>query len=245
MKTENKSEIENNCEAMTGFSAKKQSAEHKTTGEKIGFLFDLDGVLIDSENQYTQIWSMIGDTFPTGVENFALKIKGTTLENILNTYYPDKDMQKLVKAMLDQKEAEMVYDYTPGAEELLKALKKQGEHSAIVTSSNDEKMSILWRQHPEMKGYFDKTVDGDQVTKSKPDPEGYLLGAQHLGVRPERCAVFEDSIQGVKAGRAAGSYVIGVAGTNPAEKLTEYCDIVVESLEEIDLKELEKILRAR
>ena len=211
----------------------------------IGFLFDLDGVLIDSESQYTKIWSDIDRAFPTGVENFALKIKGTTLENILSTYFPGDQLKKDVKKMLDEKEAEMVYEYTPGAQALLSALKENGQGAVIVTSSNDEKMSILWKQHPEMKTYFNSIVDGDQVSRSKPDPEGYLLGAERLGADAKRCVVFEDSMQGVKAGRAAGSYVVGVAGTNPAEKLAEYADIVVDSLEEISWEKLAEILRSR
>lgn len=231
-------------------SNQNKTAENAENNElvnngNIGFLFDLDGVLIDSESQYTNIWSDIDRAFPTGVENFALKIKGTTLENILSTYFPGDQLKKDVKKMLDEKEAEMEYEYTPGAEALLSALKENGQGAVIVTSSNDEKMSILWKQHPEMKAYFNSIVDGDQVSRSKPDPEGYLLGADRLGADAKRCVVFEDSMQGVKAGRAAGSYVVGVAGTNSADKLAEYADIVVDSLEEISWEKLAEILRSR
>ena len=76
------------------------------------------------------------------------------------------------------------------------------------------------------------------MTRSKPDPQGYLLAARSLNADPEACVVFEDSLQGVKAGKAAGCYVVGVAGTLKREVIEPYCDRVVDSLEEIDPDEI-------
>lgn len=211
----------------------------------IGFLFDLDGVLIDSEEQYTRIWEEIEECFPTGVENFARVIKGTTLDNILSTYYPDSDTQKEVRKLLAEKEETMTYGYTPGAAELLQNLSDRGEKAVLVTSSNRDKMNILRRQIPEMENRFIAIVTGDKVTRSKPHPEGYLLGAGITGAHPRNCVVFEDSMQGVKAGQSAGCYVIGVAGTYPAERLAEYSDTIVDNLLQIDIDNLIKLLKAR
>lgn len=183
----------------------------------IGFLFDLDGVLIDSERKYTEIWNGIDHVFPTGIENFATKIKGTTLENILSSYFPSSLIQDKVKKMLYEEENRMLYEYKEGAEELLKELKCMHIPAVLVTSSNGAKLSRLWMQLEDLEGYFQAIIDGDMVSRSKPDPQGYLLGAQAAGCVPEKCVVFEDSLQGVKAGNAAGAYVIGVAGTLPEE----------------------------
>lgn len=210
----------------------------------IGFLFDLDGVLIDSESQYTGIWQEIEEEFPTGVENFALRIKGTTLPNILNSYFKAEDHSR-IRELLEIKEAAMVYAYLPGANELLEMLSEGGHRAVIVTSSMNDKMQILWNQHPEMRGYFIDIITGDRVSHSKPDPEGYLLGAKTLGASPSKCVVFEDSYQGVKAGHAAGCYVVGVKGTVEPDRLAEYSDIVVDSLEEIDLNQLVRLLKDR
>ena len=90
----------------------KMSTDKYIIEGEIGFLFDLDGVLIDSEREYTRIWTDIDKAYPTGIENFALKIKGTTLDNILSTYYPEEEVKKNVKRMLDEEESAMKYDYT-------------------------------------------------------------------------------------------------------------------------------------
>ena len=128
----------------------------------------------------------------------------------------------------------MVYNYCPGARDLLEKIQQANLKAALVTSSNDVKMARLWQQIPELKTFFTVVIDGNMVSRSKPDPEGYLTGAKAIGSIPESCVVFEDSLQGVKAGKAAGSYVVGVAGTLPETVISPYCDIVVNSLTQID-----------
>lgn len=213
--------------------------------DKTAFLFDLDGVLIDTEKKYTLIWRDIDREFPTGVDNFPIKIKGTTLENILDTYFPDPSVREAVVERLYEREAALKYDYTPGALSLLRRLCDAGVATALVTSSNELKLEHLWRELPEMKGYFDTIIDGDMVTHSKPDPEGYTLAAKKLGVDSRNCVVLEDSLQGVKAGRQAGGLVIGVEGTIPVETLRPYCDFIVASLEDVDFEKINGLLQER
>lgn len=210
-----------------------------------GFLFDLDGVLIDSENAYSEIWTRIEREYPTGIEEFARKIKGTTLEKILSDNYPDASTRAKVEARLYELEGQMKYTPLPGAVELLSTLNRRGIPAVIVTSSNDKKMQHLWSDLPDFRQYFRKIVDGDMVTHSKPDPEGYLLGASLIDRKPEHCVVFEDSLQGVKAGHNSGAYVVGVAGTLRAETIAPYCDVVVDTLEGFDVEGLVKILENR
>lgn len=199
--------------------------------EDVGaFLFDLDGVVVDSEKIYTLIWDAIDNRFPTGVRNFSQKIKGTTLDNILSTYFPDPALQKEVVAMLYDMESKMDYPLIEGASHVLAELKARRIPAALVTSSNQDKMNHLWERQPGLKQYFTAIVTADMVSRSKPDPEGYLKGASLLGVPPERCVVVEDSLQGVKAGRAAGARVIGMAGTLPADLLSPYADVVATDL---------------
>lgn len=194
------------------------------------FLFDLDGVIIDSESEYTRIWDTIGREYPTGVEDFARKIKGTTLENILSIYYPDNNVRERVRERLYEEEAKMKYRFLPGALEFLKYLKINDIPAALYTSSDQYKMGHLYRDIRDFKEYFKIIITGDDVSHSKPDPEGYILAARRLGVIPDQCAVVEDSLQGVKAGRAADAFVIGVAGTLGASTLSPYCNIVVDNL---------------
>lgn len=210
----------------------------KNTDKKTGCLFDLDGVLIDSERMYTKIWEAIEQQWPTGVDNFAYKIKGTTLEDILDHYFPDGNVRAQVVKELYRLESLMIYQPLPGAMQLLDRLRSRNIPVALVTSSNDLKMQHLWSDMPELKEKLDVVITGDEVTHSKPDPEGYLTAASRLGVDPHHCVVFEDSLQGVKAGKAAGAYVVGVAGTLKAEDIAPYSDIVVNGVKEVDVDAL-------
>lgn len=217
----------------------------KADNTDIGFLFDLDGVLIDSEKGYTVIWEGIDRKFPTGVLDFARKIKGCTLEKILAEYFPGQDIREKVVEELYRLEAEMTYEPKEGTTAFLEDMARHGVKAVIVTSSNDKKMQHLWRDLPGLRHCFHGIIDGDMVEASKPDPEGYLKGAAMLGAAPGRCVVFEDSLQGVMAGHRAGSYVVGVAGTLPAETIAPYCDIVVNSLADIDIEHLITELKTR
>lgn len=193
------------------------------------YLFDLDGVLVDSETEYTRIWEKIGNEFPTGIKDLARRIKGTTIDNILATYFPEPERGSAVRARLYELEGSMSFNVFPGARLLLDTLKEGGIPCALVTSSNNVKMRLLWGQNPDLKDYFQAIVTADQVKRSKPDPEGYLKAAEMLGMDPKDCTVVEDSLQGVKAGKNAGCRVIGVAGTLPAEVLAPFSDILTDT----------------
>lgn len=212
---------------------------------KIGALFDLDGVLIDSERKYSQIWKRINEDFPTGVENLENVIKGTTLPDILKRYFPDENIRKQVAVRCVEEEQNMVYDFCDGVIELLDTLKAKNIPIAMVTSSDAVKMNHLWQQHPTFKSYFDTIIDAEKVVKSKPDPEGYLKAASEIGVNPENCIVFEDSYQGVKAGKSAGAYVVGITGTIDKCLLETIADVVVESIKDINFDNLIVTLQER
>lgn len=195
-----------------------------------GALFDLDGVLVDTEGIYTEFWSDMDRRFPTGVAGFAQVIKGSTLTNILDTYFPDKSVQEQIVDMLKQHERDMRYRLFDGVAELLAALRQRGFRMAIVTSSNRAKMKHLFAQLPELEKAMDIVITDEDISRSKPDPEGYLLAAEHLGIPAEECYIFEDSLNGLRAARAAGGVVVGVATTNPRKVVEEMSDITVDTL---------------
>ena len=186
-----------------------------------GFLFDLDGVLVDSEGEYTVFWGGMGSRY--GLRpSFAADIKGTTIEEILLNF-PEADRKGILEE-LHKFESEMKYPVFPGVIDFLKAMKQAGIPAAIVTSSDNVKMNLLRSRQPELLSYIDHIVTGSMVTHSKPNPEGYLLGASLIQVPIENCYVFEDSMQGLQAGRSSGAKVIGLATTNPVEKVTPLAD---------------------
>ena len=184
-----------------------------------GVLFDLDGVVVDSESIYTQFWSDIDKLYPTGVENFAIAIKGNTLQRILADYFPDNDVKQDILERIKDFEINMRYKPFAEAIRFINELKRNQFRIAIVTISSQKKMDNLYAQNPGFREMFDAVVTGDMVSHSKPDPEPYLLGAEAIGVAPESCYVFEDSISGIESGIRAGATVIGLATTLPYDKI--------------------------
>lgn len=202
-----------------------------------GALFDLDGVLVDTEGIYTDFWRQIDRLFPTGVKDFALVIKGNTLSRILDTYFP-AEQHPAIKELLRKQEDEMKYKLFPGVLEMLAEIKTAGWGIAIVTSSNNTKMEHLFEQIPRLGEMIDILVTDGDVTHSKPDPEGYLLAAQRLGCDPQNCIVFEDSLAGIEAGRRSGATVVAVATTNPRSVIEPLNDIVVNIVSEFKFNHL-------
>lgn len=193
-------------------------------------LFDLDGVLIDSETLYTQFWKRVGERHHLPSPTFAYDIKGTTLNDILTTHFPDPKVRADVDRLLHDFENEIVYPVFPGALEFVDALRAAGLKTVIVTSSDSKKMEFLFRQHPDFPTHFDAIVTACDVTHSKPHPEPYLVGASKAGVKPSECLVFEDSYQGLESGRRAGCKVIGISTTNPASEVRLRSDVEAPSL---------------
>lgn len=191
-------------------------------------LFDFDGVIADTETQYTEFWNRIGREY-LGQEEFGHTIKGQTLVQIFGKYFESMDReQEEIVPQLNEFEANMSYDYIPGAQAFMKELKAAGIPMAIVTSSNDIKMSNAYKAHPELLELVDKVLTSEYFSKSKPDPECFLKGMEFLGGTPEETVVFEDSFHGIAAGRAAGAKVIGLATTNKREAIAPLCDMVID-----------------
>lgn len=200
-------------------------------------LFDLDGVLIDTEGIYYDFWANIDRLYPTGIDDFAAYIKGSTLARIM-TYFEDESTRRHVVDELERHEASMRYEIFPGVMPFLDDLRERHIPCAIVTSSNDDKMTKLFAQNPGFSDYFDVVITDRQVTRSKPDPQGYLLAASRLGRDSHDCLVFEDSFSGLEAARRSGARVIGLATTNPREAVAPLADIVIDGFSGISLSDL-------
>ncbi len=188
----------------------------------IAALFDFDGVVVDTETQYSVFWNEQGREFQPDIENFGHVIKGQTLTQIYDKYFNGQtELQDRITAELDKFETQMTFEYIPGVEAFMKELRKRGVKIAIVTSSNDKKMAFAHRAHPELKGMVDCILTADMFAHSKPHPECFLLGAKVFDTISENCVVFEDSFHGLEAGNRAGMNVIGLATTNTAEQIRD------------------------
>ena len=187
--------------------------------ERIAALFDFDGVIMDTEGQYSIFWNEQGKKY-LNEDDFGRRIKGQTLQQIYDKHFAGMDkIQHQITEDLNRYENQMNYDYLPGVEEFLKGLRQHGVKIALVTSSNDKKMSAVYHAQPKLSEYFDHILTANDFTRSKPDPECFLLGMEIFEATPENTFVFEDSFHGLQAGMDSGATVIGLATTNSREAI--------------------------
>ena len=207
------------------------------SNRQCGILWDLDGVLLDSEGKYSIFWARMDEEHPTGIDNFASYIKGFHLNRIMGYFESEEVRQQILDELLAF-ERDMVYEFFPGAIELVKQLRVAGIPMAIVTSSDRKKMQSLYSQHPEFPTLFDHIITGDMVTKAKPDPDCYLMGAKLLGIDIKDCIVVEDSRNGLIAGRESGARVIGIATTLSREAVNELSDMTLDSIGQLSVEQM-------
>lgn len=221
-------------------------------------LFDLDGVVFETESQYTQFWGMIGKEYHPEIPDFAFRIKGQTLVQIYDKYFSDdsvfahiegyksaKEEQAKITARLDEFENHMNYPYIDGFEDFIKDLRQHGVKCAVVTSSNVQKMLNVYAAHPEFKAYFDRVLTSEDFAQSKPHPDCYLRGAACFDAKPEECVGLEDSFNGLKAVRASGAFTLGLSTTNSAESIAPYADYVIANYIGFGYKEMLEIVEGK
>lgn len=194
-------------------------------------LFDFDGVIVDTEPIYDIFWNEAAERYGLGIDNFADIIKGTTLPYIIERYFSgySKEFKQMVIDESTAYESQMPLPPMPGSIDFMRMLKAHGVKIGLVTSSDNAKIDRAF-QLIELDGIFDTIVTADRITEGKPNPMCYLLAAKDLGVEPKQCVVFEDSFNGIKAGKDAGMRVIGLSTTNPAESLKDMVFEVVPNL---------------
>ena len=189
-------------------------------------LFDLDGVILDTEGSYTAFWDDYGSRH-FSEKDFGVKIKGQTLVKILGDYFPEENERKAITEAINDFERNMSYPFVPGVENYIKSLKSNGIRTAVVTSSNLLKMENVYRCHPGFREMFDIILTSEDFSESKPSPYCYLKAMRLFGAGPEDCVVFEDSLAGLQAARASGAFVTALTTTNPEEVVRNYADLVI------------------
>ena len=212
--------------------------------KSIAALFDFDGVVMDTETQYSIFWNEQGRKYHPELPEFGRLIKGQTLTQIYANYFAGmEEVQHEITEDLNKFEKNMLYNYIPGVEAFLKELRENGVKIAIVTSSNEMKMSNVYKAHPELKQSVDRILTAEMFTHSKPDPECFLLGATVFDTVPENCVVFEDSFHGLEAGNRAGMTVIGLATTNSEEQIRDKANAVIQDFNGFSFEKMKIMMR--
>ena len=206
-------------------------------------VFDMDGVIFDSERVYRMMEHRAAAKygFPDEkVEPFCDLIAGGTKEtnrkHFEATFGTDVDymeFREVVNSGVDAYGRDPGYDVKPGIRELLEYLKENGYLVGVATSTARERAEYHLKKHG-LIGYFDKIIYGDMVHRGKPEPDIYLTACETLGVRPEEAVGVEDSINGVISSGRAGLFTIMVIDLiQPDEKARAHADQILDSAEEI------------
>ena len=185
-----------------------------------GVIFDLDGVLVFTDKLHYKAWKQMADKMDIYFdEEINNRLRGVSrmdsLEIILENYHGRTLSTEEKKALATEKNntyRELLNtmtreDVTDEVRETLAELKKRGYKISLGSSSKNAKFIL---ERVELLEVFDAISDGTNITKSKPDPEVFLKGAEYLGEKPENCLVVEDAEAGVDAGLAGGMKVAAI-----------------------------------
>jgi len=198
-------------------------------------LFDMDGLLVDSETLGITVATTICEQLGINLTNKEKQsFIGVTDEKFYRDLFRHKKVNHDVSSVL-KKHFDIYEEFLrtrlkpfPGAKTLPRKLKSQGMKLAIVSGSTKKQIGIVL-ESLDLKEVFEVIISCDDTKSSKPDPEGYLKAAEKLRIKTKDCVVLEDAKTGIQAGKAAGMKVVGVKNAG-GQDLTE-ADEVVESLE--------------
>ncbi len=203
-------------------------------------LFDLDGVVFDTEPQYTIFWGEQCREFHPEHSGLEIEIKGQTLTQIYDAWFSGDlfPARAIITDRLNAFEEHMKFEYVKGFEAFLTDLRNHHVKTAVVTSSNLAKMQSVYHSHPEFLQLFDAVLTSEDFAESKPSPDCYLRAAERFNTRPEECIVFEDSVNGLLSGRSSKMFVVGLMTTNPLETVKPLSDIQIMDYNNIDYNRL-------
>jgi beta-phosphoglucomutase family hydrolase len=210
-------------------------------------IWDMDGVIADTAPYHFRAWQEIFDRLGASYteddfrRNFG-KRNDTIIRNILCSEISPGEIEAIAVEKEEgfRKRARGNIKPLPGAIELLQSLNKSGFHQALGSSAPLENINLVTRELG-IEGIFQVIVSGREVEEGKPSPQGFLLAAARLGVRPQDCVVIEDAMAGVTAAKRASMSCIAVTTTNDRTQLAE-ADLVIDTLEKVSVSDLASLL---
>jgi beta-phosphoglucomutase family hydrolase len=218
--------------------------------EDIGFIFDWDGVVIDSHAQHEESWQVlfkeIGRPLPDGFFKRTFGMRNQQIIPMSFDFVREDDVEQITR-LADRKEdlyREILrrdgIQPLPGVVSLLREMKSR-RLLRVVGSSTPRKNIETVMEMAGLADLFDAIVSAEDVTLGKPDPQVFLMGAEKIGRNPARCVVFEDAHVGIEAGKRAGMKVVAVATTHPIESLSQ-SDVALPNLDGVTVDQLLRAL---
>lgn len=211
-------------------------------------LFDLDGVVVDTAQFHYAAWREMANSLGfdlTEEENEQLKgvsrMRSLDIVLSIGNQTLDQETKNRIAAEKNERYLELCQkmtpdDVLPGVRVFLDSLQRAGIKIGLGSASKNARLIL---KQIGMTEYFATIIDGNRITKGKPDPETFLLGAEDLHVKPAHCIVFEDAVAGIQAAKAGGMAAVGVGHAN----LTEAgADLVITGFQDIDLNTVEHLV---
>jgi len=203
-------------------------------------IFDLDGVIVDTAKYHFLAWKRLADELKIPFnESDNERLKGVSrmksLEIILEIGHLNLDEEEKEK-LADKKNCWYVEyinkmkkeEILPGVENFLDTLRKKGIKLAVASASKNTRIIL---ERLKLNDFFDTVVDGNMVSKAKPDPEIFIKAAMILDIAPEEAVVFEDAVAGIAAAKKAGMKVVGVGN----KEILKDADIVIPDFQNINI----------
>lgn len=184
-----------------------------------GVIFDLDGVLVTTDELHYRAWKRMADEegipFDRQVNERLRGVSRMESLELILEHANRAESEARKAALADRKNRyyrELLMELSPaallpGALEAVTELRRRGIKTAVGSSSRN---TPLIMERCGLSKLFDAVADGNDITRSKPDPEVFLIAAERLGLRPAECLVVEDAVAGIEAGRRAGMIVFGI-----------------------------------
>ncbi|RBP43731.1 beta-phosphoglucomutase [Roseimicrobium gellanilyticum] len=214
--------------------------------QHLGFIFDWDGVVIDSHAQHEESWGLLFDELGRDMpEDFFKRTFGMRNQQIIPEWFDFVDASDLETiARLGGRKEELYRDILrrdglqalPGVHDLLEELQNLGIPAAVGSSTPRVNIDFVMDMIG-LSGMFTASVTAEDVTAGKPDPQVFLKAAEGIQREPKNCIVFEDAYVGIEAGKRAGMKVVGVATTHPRHTLTD-ADVALPNLDGVTVSSL-------
>lgn len=209
---------------------KKHKLPQRALETSFAVIFDMDGVICDTNPYHSLAWKAFLDKFniKSSEKEFIAHMYGKSNSYILKYFFKREIIGDEFAQMEFEKEAlfRKIYEEhvkpISGLVEFIEDLKSNGIQTGIATSAPYLNMEMILSKLP-LRDKMQSLLASEDVSTHKPNPEVYLKSALNLDISPERCVVFEDSFSGVTAGKAAGAKVVGVLSTYKKEELP-VCD---------------------
>ena len=211
-------------------------------------IFDMDGTLMNNTPYHYKAWQILFKKYNRNLtfNQYKKDISGRTSVEIFQTFFGKEMTTEEITKCASEKNLLYRQLYKPhikpvdGLLTLLNEIYKAAITMYVATSGTPQNVRFMFENIP-IEKYFSRVIDASEVTHGKPAPDIFLKAASYVNAAPAKCIVFEDSVNGIAAARAAGMKVIGVA-TTESKKALQHTDAVIENYTQINLSALENLL---